>query len=163
MYLNTKKTLTYLLNDETKISCDSKYFAILILIAFFLAFMISGGLADISPKLPSIIYLVSLALLVLIPIASYFILKSYLLILGKSAIRYIAILSVPSLFKSSLIAAILLLLFTAVRAYLFEMKMAKLPFDAGFYATTATIVIAWLIFIGNMKKSLNALKSNLNA
>ncbi len=163
MYLNTKKTLTYLANDEKNNSSDGKYFAILLLIAFFLAFMISGGLADISPKLPSVIYLVSLALLVLIPIASYFILKPHLVSLGKSAFRYFVILTVPSLFKSSLIAAILLLLFTAARAILFEMKMAKLPFDAGFYATTITIVIAWWIFIGNMKKSLNVLKSNLNA
>ncbi|MCO5250458.1 MAG: hypothetical protein M9949_03440 [Candidatus Kapabacteria bacterium] len=163
MYLNTKKTLTYLASDEIKSSCDSKYFAILLLIASFAAFMISGGLADISPKLPSVIYLVSLALLVLIPIASYFILKPYFISLGKSVFRYIAILSVPSLFKSSLIAAILLILFTAARAILFEMKIAKLPFDAGYYATTTTIVIAWLIFIGNMKKSLNVLKSNFNA
>jgi hypothetical protein len=163
MYLNTKKTLTYLASDEIKSSCDSKYFAILLLIASFAAFMISGGLADISPKLPSVIYLVSLALLLLIPIASYFILKPYFKSLGKSVFRYIAILSVPSLFKSSLIAAILLLLFTATRAILFEMKIAKLPFDAGYYATTTTIVIAWLIFIGNMKKSLNVLKSNFNA
>lgn len=163
MYLNTKKTLIYLANDEKNNRSDGKYFAILVLIAFFGMFMISGGLADISPKLPSIIYLVSLVLLVLIPIASYFILKPYLLTLGKSAIRYIAILSVPSLFKSMLVASILLILFTAGRALLFEMKMAKLPFDAGFYATTLTLLIAWLIFIGNMKKSLYALKSNLNA
>jgi hypothetical protein len=163
MYINTKKTLNYLANDEKNNSSDGKYFALLILIAFFGMFMISGGLADISPKLPSIIYLVSLACLVLIPIASYFILKPFLVSLGKSAFRFIAILTVPSLFKSSLIAAILLILFTVVRALLFEMKMAKLPFDAGFYATTITLVIAWWIFIGNMKKSLNALKSNLNA
>lgn len=151
------------MDDGENKSNDSKYFAILLFLTLFAGVLISGGFADISPKLPSVIHFVSLGLICALPIITYFMLKGYFLVHGSSTFRYIAVLSVPSIFKATLWGAFLLLIFTAVRAILFEAKMAKLPFDAGYYATTATLLIMWFLYIGNMRNSLKSLKSNLNS
>jgi hypothetical protein len=163
MYLSITGTVNYLKSGDFQPKKDRNYLFIVVALFFAVLIMFTGGFAEQSPSIPSILHMPLLLVYILLPFITVLLTGKYLKSNKESFWRKIIILSVPCLFKSLVIASILLLLYVTVRVLLIEGDMLKFPPQAGFYATSLTILLTWYIFTSNLLKALSRFSSNTDS
>lgn len=163
MYLSITGTVNYLKSGDFQPKKDRNYLFIVATLYFAFLILFTGGFAEQSPSVPSILHTSLLLVYISMPFITVLLTGKYLKSNRESFWRRIIILSVPCLFKSLVISSILLLLYVAVRVLLIEGEILKFPPQAGFYATSFAILLTWFTFISNLLKALSRLSSNLDS
>ncbi len=163
MYLSVARTINYLKSGEFQLNKDRNYLFTIVALLFAGLILFSGGFAQQSSSIPSLLHTSLLLVYIMLPFVSVLLLGKYLNSLKEAFWRMILILAVPCLFKSLVISSILLLVYVALRVLLIEGDVLKFPPQAGFYATSVAILIAWINFIRNLLRALARISSNLDS